>query len=162
MRIRPATPEDYAAVVSLNREAAPAMGDVDTGFFQVLGPFAAPFLVAEEASLVAFLIAFPPGVPYESENYRWFSGRFEDFLYIDRIAVTAAWRGRGVGGLLYDAVMGRSPTTILCCEVNLRPPNPESLAFHQRLGFRVVGEQDTEGGRKRVALLVRGADGEPP
>jgi uncharacterized protein len=162
MHIRPATPADYEAVVSLNREAAPAMGEVDTGFFAALGPFAAPFLVAEDASVVAFLMAFPPGVPYDSENYRWFSDRLEDFLYIDRIAVTSAWRGRGLGRLLYDAVMERSPTATLCCEVNLRPPNPGSLAFHRGLGFQVVGEQDTEGGRKRVALLVRGANGEVP
>ena len=39
------------------------------------------------------------------------------------------------------------------CEVNLDPPNPGSDAFHERLGFRVVDEQDT--GDKRVALMVR-------
>ena len=41
------------------------------------------------------------------------------------------------------------------CEVNLEPPNPASLAFHARLGFRQVGEQVTKGGSVRVALLAR-------
>lgn len=31
-----------------------------------------------------------------------------------------------------------------------------SIVFHERMGFRVVGEQETEGGRKRVALMTRG------
>lgn len=44
------------------------------------------------------------------------------------------------------------------CEVNLVPPNPESLAFHHRLGFRQVGEQSTYGGSVRVALLARSVE----
>jgi predicted GNAT superfamily acetyltransferase len=40
------------------------------------------------------------------------------------------------------------------CEVNLDPPNPESLAFHARLGFARVGEQETKGGSVTVALLA--------
>jgi predicted GNAT superfamily acetyltransferase len=33
--------------------------------------------------------------------------------------------------------------------------NAPSLRFHERLGFEPVGEQQTEGGDKRVRLLVR-------
>ena len=43
----------------------------------------------------------------------------------------------------------------MTCEVNLEPPNPESLAFHDRLGFGRVGEQATKGGSVVVALLSR-------
>jgi len=35
------------------------------------------------------------------------------------------------------------------------PPNPESLAYHESLGFKPVGEQDTEAGKKRVRLFER-------
>jgi len=44
---------------------------------------------------------------------------------------------------------------LMTCEVNLRPPNEGSMHFHQRLGFRQVAEQESEGGTKTVALLVR-------
>ena len=42
---------------------------------------------------------------------------------------------------------------VLCAEVNLAPRNDRSLAFHKRFGFSPVGEQETEGGLKRVLLL---------
>jgi predicted GNAT superfamily acetyltransferase len=28
----------------------------------------------------------------------------------------------------------------LCCEVNVEPPNPGSLRFHERIGFAEVGQ----------------------
>jgi two-component system, NtrC family, nitrogen regulation sensor histidine kinase NtrY len=164
VRVRAACAADHAAVVALNQEAVPAMNPITADFLERLAPAAAAFLVAErDAALVGFLLAFPPGVAYDSDNYRWFAAwcgeRQRDFIYIDRVAVARAARGSGVGRALYAALderLGAAPP-LLCCEVNLRPPNPGSLAFHERLGFRVVGEQDTEGGSKRVALMVRGA-----
>lgn len=42
----------------------------------------------------------------------------------------------------------------LACEVNTRPRNKDSLAFHERLGFKSVGEQDTDGGQKTVTMLL--------
>jgi predicted GNAT superfamily acetyltransferase len=43
---------------------------------------------------------------------------------------------------------------VLFCEVNVRPRNETSLAFHEAIGFREVGQQDTDGGTKRVSLLA--------
>jgi predicted GNAT superfamily acetyltransferase len=43
---------------------------------------------------------------------------------------------------------------VLFCEVNVRPRNDASLAFHEAIGFREVGQQDTDGGAKRVSLLA--------
>ena len=44
---------------------------------------------------------------------------------------------------------------VLLCEVNVKPRNEGSLRFHHRLGFREVGQQDTEGGAKRVSMLAK-------
>lgn len=107
--------------------------------------------------LLAFLIGLRPGNAYASENYRYFEARGNDYLYVDRIVVAEAARGRRVGRQLYDAVFdlaraeGRAEVD---CEVNLDPPNPGSLAFHARLGFERVGEQPTKGGTVTVALLA--------
>ncbi|MHB1091087.1 MAG: hypothetical protein ACYC06_04325 [Ilumatobacteraceae bacterium] len=45
-------------------------------------------------------------------------------------------------------------TTLLTCEVNLQPPNPDSLRFHQRLGFGEVGQQESKPGLI-VSLLAK-------
>src|SRR5690606_34433974 len=114
-------------------------------------------LVVDDGEVGGFVLALPPGLDYASENYRWFSERSQDWLYVDRIVLAPRLRGRGIGPILYDAVLaaaraaGRRGVT---CGVNLRPPNPGSLAFHRRLGFREVGRQETKGGENQVALLA--------
>ena len=62
-----------------------------------------------------------------------------------------------MGAALYADLARHLPgdCPVLTCEVNLRPPNLESLAFHRKLGFEPVGEQETGGGAKRVCLLVK-------
>lgn len=108
-------------------------------------------------TLVGFVIGMRPGSEYASENYRYFDARSSDFLYVDRIVVDAARRGSGTGRALYEAVFELARAHGLrevTCEVNLDPPNPESLAFHARLGFERVGEQPTKNGSVTVALLA--------
>jgi hypothetical protein len=97
-----------------------------------------------------------PSAAYDSPNFLWFRERCAEFLYIDRLAVDAAYRRRGIGTGLYDQAEASARALgckLLCCEVNLRPPNPDSLEFHQRLGFEKRGEQEAKG--KRVAMLVK-------
>ena len=83
-------------------------------------------------------------------------GAYPRLLYVDRVAVTPAWQGRGVGLALYrglvDAGGGRWP--VLCAEVNVRPRNDRSLAFHERFGFEVVGETEDVRHGTRVAMLA--------
>jgi predicted GNAT superfamily acetyltransferase len=112
--------------------------------------------VVRDDRLVGFVIAVGPGADYESENYRFFESRGVDCLYVDRIVIAESERGSGLGAALYDLVFsaacdrGRHEVT---CEVNLEPPNPGSLAFHERLGFVTVDTQSTKSGTVTVALL---------
>lgn len=114
--------------------------------------------VDERARLAGFVLAVAPGSDYTSVNYRFFEDRGTSHLYVDRLVVAPTHRRAGVAGRLYDAVdararaAGRSEVT---CEVNLRPPNEPSMAFHLARGFVEVGRQDTTGGTITVALLVR-------
>ena len=76
-----------------------------------------------------------PGRPYDSANYRWFAARYDDFLYLDRVAVGERHRRRGVGGAIYEEMELRArPSGRMLCEVNLEPPNHPSLAFHSARG----------------------------
>ena len=106
--------------------------------------------------IVGFVLALAPGADYRSLNYQWFESRGSNGLYVDRIVVAASHRRRGIAGKLYDAVETRARETgrtEITCEVNVRPPNPSSMVFHERRGFRELGRQDTTGGTLTVAML---------
>jgi predicted GNAT superfamily acetyltransferase len=157
--VRPLESYDLPAVVAMNNAAVPAVPPTTREEIARLVVVAGLAVVAEvePGRPVGFLLAMDPGVGYESENYRWFSERGDSFVYVDRIVVADGQRGSGIGRALYDAAfaraaeLGRAEVT---CEVNVRPPNPSSLAFHARLGFEKLGEQETKGGAYRVALLA--------
>ena len=156
--IRPAELSDYEVIRAINEDAAPAVSSISMAELRELAKQCCQFSVAMADEKVAgFLMALQPGQEYRSENYRWFSSHYETFVYVDRIAVSPAYKGCGIGRALYAAVetFAIEVAPILTCEVNVVPPNPESMAFHTRLGFREVGQQDTEGGTKRVSLLVK-------
>lgn len=102
-------------------------------------------LVAEERDLVVgFCLVLRKSAPYESLNFKWFRDRYDDFVYLDRVAVAATHRNRGIGGLLYDEVERLTDQSLFALEVNLRPRNDGSLRFHARRGFVEVGRQETD------------------
>lgn len=157
LRYEPATSADYAAILVLNDGAVPAVNRIDGDDLARLHHQAEALIVARSNDAVAgFLLALNQNAIYPSLNFQYFRRRYERFVYVDRIVVDPEHRRMGIGEGLYEALfsVARSAPRVTC-EVNLRPPNPGSLAFHDKLGFRVVGEQDTEGGSKRVALMTR-------
>ena len=161
--IRTIRTDDLPALAVLNDAAVPAVNPLGLDGLAAHLPRCDTALVVpdETDAPLGFLLALAPGAPYASENYRWFSLHRPGSLYVDRIVVAPGAHGQGLGRSLYDAVLRRAAALGLgevTCEVNLAPPNPESLAFHHRLGFRQVGEQSTYGGSVRVALLARGVD----
>jgi predicted GNAT superfamily acetyltransferase len=92
----------------------------------------------------AFLIAFDQDGDYDSPNFLWFRERFARFLYIDRVVVAAAAQGQGWGRKLYAKLIETAKASghdRIVAEINIQPPNPVSLAFHERLGFAAVGER---------------------
>jgi predicted GNAT superfamily acetyltransferase len=157
---RPLTPADVPALAELNDAAVPAVNELGADGLAAHVPGCDVALVVpdDDGAPVAFVLAVAPGADYASENYRWFSAHRPGSLYVDRIVVAPHAHGRGLGRALYAAVAERARDlglTEITCEVNLDPPNPQSLAFHARLGFAQVGELETKGGSVRVALLAR-------
>lgn len=154
--IRPLAPADHAWALALNNAEVPHVSALDADSLAALLGMAAVAAVAEVGGAAAgFIVALLPGAAYGSENYRWFDARYPGFLYIDRVIADPAYRGRGVAGALYRHAIefGRGRADILTCEVNETPPNPGSLRFHEKLGFRPLGRQETEGGAKSVVML---------
>lgn len=106
----------------------------------------------------AFVIALAEHAPANAPNWRWFAARFARFVYIDRVVVQKSARKRGLGKLLYDDVMATALAaghTLVCCEVNVDPPNPGSDAFHARMGFAEIGRAWVPDRGKTVRYLTR-------
>jgi uncharacterized protein len=154
MKLREITRADWPTLLELNAASVLELSELDEQRLESLLSWAQRGLVVEhDRAIVAFALAIAPGTAYESDNYRWFGTRFQRFLYLDRIVVSDAMRRRGIGGQLYDA-MEEAATGFerMVCEVNLRPPNEASLAFHASRGYVEVGRLEHPGG-KVVALL---------
>jgi predicted GNAT superfamily acetyltransferase len=144
-------------VHTINEAAVPHVNSISLDRFRDFAGEAAYFRVALlDAGLAGYLVTFAPGARYDSVNFLWFQERYRDFIYIDRIAVAASARRHGVGSGLYRDFFdfARLRTQLLACEVNTRPANAESMAFHESFGFRQVGAQETEGGAKAVSLMA--------
>jgi hypothetical protein len=156
--LRPAPPTDLFDVLALNNEAVPAVNPLEIADLEWFAEVAHTFLVGEiESSIQGFLIGLEgAGLAYSSANYQWFSSRYDRFLYVDRAVVAPPAFGRGMGQAFYRAFIYQAADhPVLCAEVNTRPRNERSLAFHAAFGFEPVGNQDIEGDTKTVQMLVR-------
>ena len=157
--IRPALPTDTNAILALNAESVRFTSPMDATRLWDLHAQAAYHRVVElEGEVVAFLLVLREGADYDSPNYRWFTARYDRFLYIDRVVVAARQQGRGLGALLYDdlfAFASESGIERLACEFDIDPPNPGSAKFHDRYAFKEVGRQIVANGKKIVSLQLR-------
>lgn len=154
--IRDAARSDFPAILALNAESERFLSPLSLPRLEHLHRQAAYHRVAELGSaVVAFLLAFREGADYDSPNYLWFSGRYDTFLYIDRVVVAVPEQGKGLGAALYDdlfAFARNNGIAVVTCEFDIHPPNEVSRRFHARYGFREVGTQWVAGGKKRVSL----------
>lgn len=156
MQIRDTATSDLEHALALNNANVPEVNELDGDALAKLVGQSVVSLTAEvDGAFAGFCVVLPPGQDYGSLNYAWFSRNYTEFAYLDRIAVDSAFRrygiGRGFYGELQRRLTGQVP--VLLCEVNIRPRNDVSLAFHHSIGFREVGQQDTDGGTKTVSLL---------
>ena len=155
LEIRPLLKADIDAIWSINEEGLPGTGKVSSDEIEALLDFSSLAVGAHlDGILVGFVICLPPKTDYGSLNYAWFNNNYNDFLYVDRIAVRTQYQNRKIGTLLYDFVKSNAtengvPVT---AEVNIQPPNPGSMRFHERHGFERVGVLKHH--NKSVALFI--------
>jgi predicted GNAT superfamily acetyltransferase len=148
------TDADAEAVLELNEESVAALAPMAPADLVRFRRLTSDLLVCELDELVAgFAIAYPPGTAYDSVNYLWHGDRFADFLYLDRIAVSAAMRRRGIATALYDAMEDAArPRGRMVCEIYSDPPNTVSIAFHLARGYREIGFLDQPNGHRAVMM----------
>ena len=153
--IRDITAEDHGWVHALNKAHEVELSPLSP---EDLAPHLAGALYARQAEGGAFLIAFDQDGAYDSPNFLWFKEKFGRFLYVDRVAVAASHRRRGLAATLYEDLfsfaMARDLERVVC-EVNSDPPNPGSDAFHAALGFEIVGERYLSDRDKTVRYMAK-------
>ncbi len=157
--VRDAAPGDEEFILALNAASTPAVGEMSAEDYRDIAGWAYRILIAEAGGEPAgFLVLIRPGSEYPSDNFAWFEDQFDNHLYIDRIAVARPAWGRGVGRALYEEAL-RIAASLgekrLTAEVNEDPPNPESMAFHAKLGFRHLLSRTSPRLGKVVAMLER-------
>jgi uncharacterized protein len=163
-RFRAARQSDFAAILALNLESEHFLSPLSPTKLGRLAGEAAVFQVATAEDLMAgFLLGFGPQADYDSPNFLWFKARYQTFLYVDRIVISEKFRGQQLASGFYERLemhavahgVGR-----VVCEVNLEPPNPASLRFHEKRGFVEVGRQSIPSNEKSehskvVSLLAK-------
>ncbi|MAZ42878.1 MAG: hypothetical protein CMB19_02930 [Euryarchaeota archaeon] len=154
--LRPLTPEDVPRMVLINEQGLPGTGKVtEAEMADLLGLSELALGYDDDNVLNGFVLCLLPKTSYGSLNYAWFNQHYDEFLYVDRIAVAENVRSRRIGTHLYNKVIDHAeqlgvPVT---AEVSLRPPNPGSMRFHNRHGFEKVGV--FEQAMKAVTMLIR-------
>ncbi len=153
--------EDAAAVLRMNAESVAVLSPLNKDRLRLLAGMCSLHLVAVgPAGVIGFILGFTDGTAYDSVNYRWFAFRLKRFLYIDRMVVGPSFRECGVGRAFHAAAEQYAEATGLAWivgEIDLDPPNPKSLAYHERLGFIEVGRQTLPSG-KVVSMQARSVE----
>lgn len=157
--LRPATRADTARIVALNEAVVAVTSPMDDARCHHLLALADPCVVAEQdGAVIGFVLAMQSGAAYANDNFTWFSARLSSFVYIDRIVISEAGRGLGLGTRLYDHVSEIATAKgrlVMAAEMDLDPPNEGSLRFHKRHGFVALGSRVLVSG-KTVSMQIKG------
>ena len=146
---------------ALNNAAVPDVNHIDRRKADWL-------LVHSALARVASLDGRPAGVVVvladtaglDSEYFRWFTERYESFLYIDRVIVAAGARRRGVATRLYLEVddLAQAGRQAIASEAYCEPPNVASLSLHRKMGYLEIGQQVSMSEGRTVAKFMKFGD----
>jgi predicted GNAT superfamily acetyltransferase len=160
MTIRDYQPGDLAGLHRINEDNVPALNSLgERDLADVIAMANWTLVIEQDGRVAGFVVCLVEGAQYASLNYAWVSERYPSFAYIDRVAIDAGCRSRGLGKRLYAELENRigDQRPMINLEVNERPPNPGSLRFHLSVGFDVIGrrEYQTDDGDKIVVFMSK-------
>lgn len=130
----------------LNQENTPEVGSLASikELSNLIKISSLNFYILNNDEIIGFVICFRESAEYLSLNYKFFSKTENKFLYIDRVIVDKKHRRNGAASSLYNhlSYLAKLENIPICCEVNTEPRNDISLNFHEKHGFKSVGEKN--------------------
>jgi predicted GNAT superfamily acetyltransferase len=161
--IRPATATDLEHLVPINhtlqypeRQGSFLVQKRQKEDFEKLFSISRHFLVPEiDGKVVGYLTVLNEDADYmENEIFAYFANNYDNFVYVDQIAVDPSIQHQGVGRALYEALKEIETKRILL-DVFIKPDNAGSIAFHESCGCVGLGSNITlkNGNRARVYEL---------
>ncbi len=116
-----------------------------------------PNQVMLDGKVAGAIVVLSDHCGFDSDYYRWFTARYENFLYIDRVIVVAWARGRGVAKSIYAEVerVANEKQQAIVADVYAQPPNMPSLQLHRSMGFEEIAQVYMPGVGKTVSKLVK-------
>lgn len=148
---------DLELLYKLNQQNIPELGSLESiaSLTSLIEKSFKILILKELNKIIGFCLLFKNNSTYSSPNYLHFKNKYNKFLYIDRVVVASSFTGKGGGKLMYDHVfkIAAFENLTICCEVNEKPLNQVSLAFHKKLGFRKTSEKVYV--EKKVAFLEK-------
>ena len=157
---KPPSEKEVKEMHVINQENVPELGGLSEleDFWARVNWSKVIFVYKYEDVIKAFVLCMREGQTYNSPNYEYISSRFNKFLYVDRIAVQKQFRRKGIAEKIYTKVIdkGKENNLDVLCEVNTKPSNKTSMAFHNKMGFEEIGTNDFE--KNSVVYLRRPCD----
>ena len=145
------------SIFNLNQLNIPALGSLEdlNHLKNLINSSSFIAIIKINNNLLGFAIVMGSLSEYSSPNFLYFKKKYNDFMYIDRIAISEKYQRKGFGSLIYNELYNQSKNLVipLCCEVNTKPINQQSLDFHKKLGFSII--EEISFGKKIVAMLVK-------
>ena len=92
------------AMWAINQDNIPEVGSVPTlEEFQKLTLWSSHVIIVEEnEEMAGFIILMREDQDYHSLNYKYLINKFDQFLYVDRVAIKDGFRRQGLGKKIYD------------------------------------------------------------
>ncbi|MEV4421885.1 GNAT family N-acetyltransferase [Patulibacter sp. NPDC049589] len=148
----------HAEILELNAQDVSVLSPMDEDrLLWIVDRCDAPYVIEDDHGVLGFCLALQSGTDYDGSHYAWFAERYPSFLYLDRIAVAERARRKGIGSRLYAACEERARSYgRMLCEVNVKPSNDGSLAFHASRGYVEVAQVPVDPeGTKVVAMFAK-------
>ena len=96
--LRPMTSADHHDVLDLNERNVELLAPLDEPRLTELVDLADNASVIDvDGAFAGFVITFAAGSAYDGENFAWFTERYDDFCYLDRVVIHEDFRRRGLG-----------------------------------------------------------------
>ena len=148
---------DITLLYELNQQNIPELGSLDSAdhLKSLIEIAFSTIVLMHKNQIIGFCLLFREGSSYNSPNYSYFNTKYDKFIYVDRVVVSSDFIGKGGGRLMYQKVfeIAEKNNLTICCEVNEKPLNEISLAFHNKLGFYKTHEKAYA--KKKVAFLEK-------